>query len=212
MTRRSTVYSLSENTRDDIFAKWRSGQYSLDQLAELAGGKVSRSALYRYLFTEDQFYKEHRLLQNAANTWCAKLGEDPGGNIGRLCQEMLGVLAHSQIRRLHGEADSQVDLGDLARLARTLRDLETASSISTAREVKLRELIAGKLDNQIEKARARGLDPAMLERAKILVRGRLDDVSDSHAEPSANDSDLQNDTDQQSAISSEAGFSPLKSS
>jgi hypothetical protein len=90
MTRRSSVYSLPEKLRDDSFAKSHSGQYSLDELAGLTGGKVSRSALYRYLFTEDEFYKEHRLLQETANTWCAKLGEDPGGNIGRLCQEMLG--------------------------------------------------------------------------------------------------------------------------
>jgi hypothetical protein len=105
-------------------------------------------------------------------------GDDCHSDIGRLCQEMLRVLAHSQIRRLHAEAAEQVDLGDLALLARALKDFETAVSINAVREIKLREAINAKLDNHTEQARTRAIDPALLERAKLLVRGPLTVSSD----------------------------------
>jgi hypothetical protein len=171
MARHSSVYSLGGELRDDLLAKWRSGQYTLDQLAELAGGKISRSALQRYLHTSDQLYQEHRRLQDAANVWCVKLGEDPGGDIGRLCQEMLRVLAHSQIRRLNSENAEQIEPNDVATLARALKDIELASSLGVARETKLRE--HGEAGKPVAEARNR-IDPDLLERVKELVRGRLE--------------------------------------
>jgi AcrR family transcriptional regulator len=174
MGRRSSVYSLTQELRDEMLAKWRSGQYSLDQLAQLADGKISRSALHRYLHSSDDIYQELRMLQDAAAIWCAKLGEDSPGDIGRLCEQMLRVIAHAQIRRLHTEDAGQVGPDEVARLARALRDLEAAASMSTAREIKLREYLAAKLDRKLEEARGRGIDVAVLERAKELVRGALE--------------------------------------
>ena len=57
MGRRSSVCSLTEDQRDDILTKWRSGQYSLEQLAKHASAKVSRSALHRYLQNSDELYQ-----------------------------------------------------------------------------------------------------------------------------------------------------------
>ncbi len=202
MPRRSSVDSLPEHLREDLLAKWRSRQYSVDQLTPLAGGKVSRSALHRYLHAADEFYKEHRLLQDAADIWCAKSGDDPHSDVGRLCQEMLRVLAHSQIQRLHTENAGQAGLADVALLARAFKDIEFAGSAGAAREIKLHQRIVARLDQKLEQARSRGIDPTVLERAKLLVRGALDDENDQPGDRSANDSDSPNEGDEHSALGS----------
>lgn len=51
--RRSSVYSLDEDLREDLLAKWRSRRYSLLELAKLSGGKISRSSLHRFLRAGD---------------------------------------------------------------------------------------------------------------------------------------------------------------
>jgi uncharacterized protein DUF3486 len=159
MGRRSSVYSLDEDLRDNLLAQWRSGK-ALDELVVLAGGKVSRSALHRYLHTGEELYKQHKLLQDAANIWVAKLGENPQGDVGKLCEEMLRVLAHSQIKRLFTEDAGMVQVGDIALLARALRDMESALSSGAGRELKIRERITkeltAKVDKKVEEARAAG--------------------------------------------------------
>jgi hypothetical protein len=192
MARRSSAYSLRAELRDDLSAKWRSGQSSLDELHQLAGRKISRSALHRFLETSDRLYQDHCLLQEAANIWCAKMGEDLRSDVGRLCEEMLRVIAHSQIKRLHAEDRGPIALADVALLARTLKDIELAISIGDARENKLRERLAANLENKVEEARARGIDPKVLERAKLLVRGALDEANGQHRARPANHNDEHN--------------------
>jgi hypothetical protein len=129
MARHSTAYSINAELRDELLAKWRSGQFTLDQLAQLVKGKVSRSALQRYLHRADVRDQEQKRLQDATNRWCAELGEEPGGDIGRRCHEMLRMLAHAQLRRLNGEDGQEAEPRDVATLARALKDLELAVSI-----------------------------------------------------------------------------------
>jgi hypothetical protein len=123
------------------------------------------------------------------------MGEDLRSDVGRLCEEMLRVIAHSQIKRLHAEDRGPIALADVALLARTLKDIELAISIGDARENKLRERLAANLENKVEEARARGIDPQVLERAKLLVRGALDEASGQRRTRPANNNEHNSDND-----------------
>jgi hypothetical protein len=176
MGRRSSVYSLPEDLRDEVCSAFRNGKTGDELIAQIrAAGytKISRSALYRFLHTDDELLKRHKLLSESAKIWAKSLADDPNGNVARLCEQMLSVIAHGQVKRLFDEGAENIDPADVELIARTLRHVETAMSMGAAREMKIREMIAAKVDEKIGEARARGIDPAVLEQAKLLVRGAV---------------------------------------
>jgi hypothetical protein len=62
----------------------------------------------------------------------------------------------------------------MAKLAKSIAELCRAQVNQKKWEQELREEMSGRLDKNVEEARAKGIDPQVLERAKELVRGVLD--------------------------------------
>jgi hypothetical protein len=52
MSRRSSLFGLSQEIRSQIELLWQERRASLDELVDIAGGKISRSSLCRYLERE----------------------------------------------------------------------------------------------------------------------------------------------------------------
>jgi len=141
MPRRSSVYSLDEDLREELLAKWRSRRFTVEQLSKLTKGKVSRSALGRFLRAGDEAFDRQLKMQRVAELWCEKLGDDPNGAVGRMTERLLQVLCHDQVQKLLVEGVN-IEPQIVALLARALRDLESALSMNAHRESRIRERIA----------------------------------------------------------------------
>jgi Protein of unknown function (DUF3486) len=172
--RRSSVYSLDEDLREELLAKWRSRRSSLDELVQIAKRKVSRAALHRFLRAGDAAFEKQLAMQRSAELWAEKLGDDPEGVIGRITERIMQTLANDQVQKLLVEGVN-VDPKTIAILARALRDIEAALSMSKERELKIKQRIKEELADKLEKdGLERGIDAAVLQKVKELVRGRLD--------------------------------------
>ena len=120
MARRSSVYALPEDLRDEVCADFRSGHTGDELIARIkkAGFKISISALYRFLRTDQQIYKEHRALAVEARIWTAAIGDDPRGRVMALCENVLSVLCTEQSKRMYTEGPGAVPPAEIGILAR----------------------------------------------------------------------------------------------
>lgn len=93
-----------------------------------------------------------------------------------MTERLLQAVTNDQVQKLFVEG-ANVDPKVVGVLAGALRDMEHALSDSTAREARIRDRIAAelaaKIEKKVEEARAGGIDSAVLDRAKELVRGVL---------------------------------------
>jgi Protein of unknown function (DUF3486) len=180
---RSKVARLPREVREEIEIAWREGRFTLDSLLEFLNQQapeiqsnietaVSRSGLGRYLSKYNDTFYRLREAEQVAGACVGKLGENPRGEVGRLLTQVLSSLALTSLNQVQGETVSSKELFFLSTV---IKNLASAEKTSIDRELKIRKEIVAKVEKKVEEARASGIDPVVLARAKELVRGTLDE-------------------------------------
>lgn len=141
MARRSTVELLDPMLKAEVDKLLRDGKRIddvVEHLRKLGDDDTSRSAVARYAKNAREQMKKFMQAQEMAKLWVGKIDEDPNDDLGRLLSEMLKTIAWQQM----GNMPDEVDIKDVARLAKTIKDLAGADKITADRELKIREQVA----------------------------------------------------------------------
>jgi len=183
MALKSSVLKLPAGVRAELHRLLADGHLTLDEMVgevRAMGGDVSRSALHRYQVNFEEQGRKLREARETAEVFVRELGSEPDSKTGRLVKEIVETLAFRLgSRALTDEAD--LDSKDLMQLAKTLDHLERSDSIRTARELKLREELRGKVADRLDagemefaKADTPAARAAVLERIRQDVYGIFD--------------------------------------
>ena len=112
-------------------------------LAERELPQVSRRAVNRYARSMDKVGERMRQSREMADSWIARLGEQPSGRVGDLVISMMTTLVYEINLKLQ---DAEIDVDSLPGLSRQLRELsltvqrlQRASKVSAERELQIRE-------------------------------------------------------------------------
>jgi len=174
MGRKSAVRRLPPETRDAIDAMIRDGRATIDELVdylEEQGEGVSRSAVGRYKQSMEQSLRRYREAQEVAGVWVAKLGERPGGDVGKMLAEMLKLVAHQTIATM-GDEDAEVKPADIMLLAKAIKDLESSGKLALERELKIRQETARQAAAAVERvAKGAGLTAETIEKFRAGILG-----------------------------------------
>lgn len=181
MPRKSAIAKLPPELRAEIDRLIRDGRYTIDQIVAHMRGmgatEIKRTAVGDYKQKMDKSLERYREAQEVAGTWVAQLGENPQGDVGRLCAEMLKTVAFKTLADM-GNAEVGVQPGDIMVLARAIKDLESAQKTNLEFRAKLRaewkqelEEKAKSAESQIKEAqRTAGLsDSAAATMREILL-------------------------------------------
>lgn len=174
MPRKSTIDRLPPEVRE-LIGKLRDGGRTIDEiLAKLQelDVDVARSTLGRHIKSLDQIAERIRRSRDVADALVRRVGEAGENKQLRLNVELM----HSIIMDLFsgGEDGQPISLGpeDAMFLARSLRDLASASKTDTDMVLKLREKMAKemteKLDAAVKDAEAAGEPGLSTERIRQL--------------------------------------------
>lgn len=178
---RAKIRQLEPDVKAEVDRLIRDGS-TIDQIVahlKKLGTSVSRSSVGRYKKTFEEKLARYREAQEVASVWVTKLGEEPKGDVGRLLAEMLKTVAFRTLADMGDQTDEDGEEiaptpKDIASLAKAIRDLESAGTISLDREVKIREAVARehakKLDRAVEAAAAAGEKGLSAERLAQLRR------------------------------------------
>ncbi len=181
MANRSKVGKQPSTIREQLERMWRDGNPTLDQMMawlherglDVASDPkkgVSRSGLHRYLKNFGEVAERMHESDRMAASVLGALNESTGGNTRRMLTQMLSMIALYQLRATE-EGDVHVEPKDLMFLARAIRDIEGAFKTGAESEFEIKKQLSAKVEKKVEEERAKGIDPAILERAKELVRG-----------------------------------------
>ncbi len=154
---------------------WREGRVTGDEIlawlrTRMPGNEVSRAGVYRYLSKYKRSYERIREAQDVAAHCIEQAGQNPRGNVGRLLSQLTSALA---LASLNERGEGPIESKELFFLSSAIRNLASAEKTSVDLEMRIRKEIAAVVNRRIEEARASGIDPAILERAKELVRGAI---------------------------------------
>ncbi len=181
---RSKVARMPHELREQIEAMWRAGEFTIDELLGWIRDKqpdadVSRTGLGRYLAKFDGTFNRIREAQEVAAHCVEKFGENPRGDIGRLCTQVLSTLAMGTLNEMSGEGKESADTKDLFFLSTVIKNLASAEKTSVDRELKIRGQLKVEIEKKLQATKPSGgggsgdLDMATLEKARELVRGLL---------------------------------------
>lgn len=186
--RRSKVKQAPPEIRAELERMWREGAPTLDAMMAFLHEKgidfesdpekgISRSGLHRYLKNFGEVAERMHEAERVAGSVIGSLSESTGGNTRRMLTQLLSMIALYQVRAAES-GDLKVGPRDLMFLAKAIRDIEGAFKTGAETEFEIRKRLAEelteKVSKKVEEARAGGIDPIILERAKELVRGAID--------------------------------------
>lgn len=171
-SRPSNVTKLDPAIKQAVDAAVREGRATINeivQLVEALGGEASRSSVGRYVKNARERMEDYRQANQMAAVWVEKMGKEPEGDVGKLCLEMLRVVAYKTI----GDLDT-ASPEDLMFLAKAVKDFASADKLAVDKAINLRKLIAieaAKVATDVAKtAKKAGLSDEAVEliRTKIL--------------------------------------------
>ncbi len=153
------------------------GRHTIDQIVahlRSMGADVSRSSVGRYSKQFDIVAAKMRESREIAAAFARELGEVPEGDTGQILVEIMRNVVFKLALNAN-ENDDGVDVKDVMRLAKSIKDLSSASKTGIETEAKIREQAKRealeKAANEAEGiAKQAGLTEAQfgLIRAKIL--------------------------------------------
>ena len=114
-----------------------------DMLADVGEPPLSRSGVNRYASRIEAAGRRIREAREVADSWTAKFGEEPTGEVGQHVVELLRVLAFDATLRA-SDSDDPIDPEDLNNLALAVRRLEAAAETGAKRQRTLRRETASK--------------------------------------------------------------------
>jgi len=174
--RKSSIDLLDARIQDAVNAAIKEGRASIDGIVDLIkgmGGDASRSAVGRYVQSQNEKLEHFRQAQETAKVWVDKIGKEPEGDVGRLLIEMLRVISY----RTMSDMDS-ADPQDLMFLGKAIKDISSADKVMIDREAAVRKLVAAQVVKAAEEVtttvRQAGMSAETIEmiRSKILGIGQ----------------------------------------
>lgn len=175
MPQRSSIERLPEEVRDVIEREFKSGRLTLDELVELVRSEFgedktpSRSALGRARKNFDEIAKEHRQAMSIARVWTEEIGQEPDGDIGRACVEVLRTLAFRGVQEAYEEG---LDPKALSTLGLAMQRIEAAGQLGFKTRLAIREQALKEAADRVEdaaKAQGMGAEQAQFWRQKVLA-------------------------------------------
>ncbi|MCY1516029.1 hypothetical protein D9M68_506390 [compost metagenome] len=178
MGRKSSIDKLDPQVRSHIERRLRERRLTLDELiTDLqehfpSEQKPSRSAIGRYKVSFDEMTRRLREQQAMASLLVEELGENPDERAGALLVQSITTLTtHAAFA---AQADEDVDIEDVRKLARAAKDVLQArkASMEERRQIEreAREKLLQEQEQRLEEAR--GSD-GMSEQLENRIRGIL---------------------------------------
>ena len=173
MGRKSSITKLDPKIREAVDAAIRDGRATIDDIVELIedmGGDASRGAVGRYTKNAKEQMKRWQDAREMSKVWVGKLEEDPSSDVGRLISEMLKTVSWATVGKMMDDGED-VEVDDVALLARALKDLSTSDKLSAERELKIRKEERANAAKVVEEAtQAAGMDGDQVDfwRKKVL--------------------------------------------
>ena len=183
MAPRPNVDKLPTEIRDAAYELMRGGKTVDEITAHLKGmgAAVSRSGVGRWKKSAEKSMKALKRASALGAGFAKSLEEDPKGKIGRLLVELgqTAVLDNLLARSDGGEGDGDgdeeappVDTKELYFLSMAVKNFESAGTLNTARELKIRQEVIAKAVKAIEKvATAGGMTADTISKLRAAVIG-----------------------------------------
>jgi len=152
MGRQSTIDKLPQELRD-LFNRLVRDGFTIVQITEKLNeldADVTQSAIGRSVKAAREQLKVFKEAQEVAGVWVQDLSENPKGDVGVLCAQLLTSLSYqtlsimaenNQTALAAGEKVKPTKAMDLMLLAKTVKDLEATSKQSIERREKIKQLV-----------------------------------------------------------------------
>lgn len=181
MARKSSIDLLPAETVADLKARMLSGKFTLDDLTDWLneqGFEISRSAVGRYSMRVEEIGVHMRESQQMAEALAAQVGPSfKDGTQHRMLVDILSTLAFRVMTHaVAGDKETGQGGGasaqDLHFMARTLKDIASASKITDERERAIARIAREEAAERVEEAaRASGLSADVVSSIKFAVLG-----------------------------------------
>lgn len=171
MGQKSSISRLDPRIIEAVDCAVREDRATIDEIVVFIhdmGGDASRSAVGRYTKARKSAnvkMQNYVDAQHLSAVWIRKIDETPGGDVGRLNAELLRTVALQVISRIGDDDAAEPTAGEIALLARGIKDLASADKISADRDLRVRREVAGKVE-ALEKDVAAGARQLTLEALK----------------------------------------------
>lgn len=188
MGRRPAVDKFPIEIRDLFYRLVREGKTIVEiteKLHEL-DTEVSQSAVGRSVKSARQQLKLWQSAQEVAGQWVTGASENPQGDVGMLCTQMLQSLAYQtlgQMAELQAEGDGSgkaakpIKSMDLMLLAKTIKDLEATTKQNIERRQKIEQAALERQAKAAEKvAKKSGMSKQAWEAIRAEFLGIKDQV------------------------------------
>lgn len=159
MGRKSTVLRLPLETRKKLDRALMDGRMTLDELHAFIsshcgeGEAPSRAAIWRYSNNFKEVAQAMRENREMARMLAQELGpESVEGDQGRQLIEMLRALINRIVMMQMANPEAKVNLGEVQKTARSLRDLSQAMRLEQDFAAKIREDARSEAEKKMEKA------------------------------------------------------------
>ena len=163
MPRPSTIHGLPEQVREALHSWLRDPGITQTEATErvnalledlgLPERRVSRQAVNRYDLRMRKVGEKLRQSRQVAEAWIARLGSEPGGQLGHLVTEMLRTLAFELTLKLQEGELSEESLPEvvaqLKHMSLAAMRLERASAESVKREREIKRRAAEELADKV---------------------------------------------------------------
>lgn len=157
MPRHSTVMKLPVSTRKQLDRALMRGEMTIDQLHAFIAGccapgedTPSRSAIGRYAAKFNETAKAMRENREMAMALAQELGpESLEGEQGRLLVEILRGLVFQAMQQRAADPDAKFDAGEVAKIARSLKDLSHAMHLEQDFAKRIREEERRKVEEEV---------------------------------------------------------------
>lgn len=164
-SRKSKIDLLPQSIKEQLNALLRSGDMTqtdvLNAIHELIDSqglpedaKPSYTALNRYSRRMENMGQRLRQSREVAEVWCAKLGDAPTSDVGKLLQEFVRTMAFETSMRMMESADEEGEVippKALGQLALVVQRIEQAAMASHKVEKEIRAAFAQEAAEQAEK-------------------------------------------------------------
>lgn len=141
MPRKSSIKKLPPELRKEIDKLLADGRHTIDQIVanlQSLGAEISRSSVGRYSKQFEEVAAKMRESREIAAAFARELGEVPEGDTGQILVEIMRNLVFKLALNAN-EKDDDVEIKDVMRLAKAIKDLSRASKTGVEIEAKIRE-------------------------------------------------------------------------
>lgn len=177
--RKSSIDLLDPRIQAEVNSAIKDGRATIDEIVAMIkalGGEASRSAVGRYVRSQNVRLEKYREAQEVAKVWVDKLGSEPDGDVAKLLLEMLRVVSFQTISNMD-EADPQ----SIFFLAQSIKNIAQADKLHVDREAAVRKLIATQVAKAAEDVTKTARKAGMSDETVDLIRSKILGIGEAKA-------------------------------